>query len=154
MFESTTTDSNGYFHLSNLLSTDQRTFSFFGKSSLTFGPFYAAPECTLNVVCKLTDYIPSSAHNPVASSPASSLKIAGITKSKSDVFIVFNGGNSAGDYNIEVFSLNGKKVYSTMVSNNGSGTYSVAWNPSTHAGSYIARISSGIGTVERKFVLR
>lgn len=152
-YDSMPTNDSGYFYVRNLFSFNAVTFSFPGRSSKTFGPFSVEPACTLNVVCKLTDYAPSSAHNPVHSFAAFSLKVVGITKSKSDVLIIFNGSNSSGDYNLAVFSLSGKKMYSTTISNSGSGTYSVAWN-GAHAGQYIARIRSADGNVERKFFLR
>jgi hypothetical protein len=148
-----TTDSTGYFFLNNNLSSEQKTLSFPGKSTTTFGPFTVEPHCTLSVVCKLGDYVPTGAHNPVFSSSASLLKIVGITKNKSGVLIVFNAGNSAVDYDVAVYSLNGKKVYASVVASNGGGTYSVAWI-GAHAGQYIARINSENGSVERKFSVR
>jgi len=151
-------DANGYFIVPSLVSADHKTFSFPGVSSDSFGPFSAEPGCTLKVVCKLNDYVPTLTHNSVFRSPASSLRIVGITKSKSDVLIVFNGGNNAADYNVEVFSLNGKKVYYTTVSNNGSGTYSVACSePNGKAmspGSYIARIITPSASAEKRFVVQ
>lgn len=148
-----TTDSSGYFYLQRLVSTDQRSVAFPGISSLTFGPFYPEPECTTSVVCKLSDYIPSSAHNPLLRS-STSLRIVGVTKSKSDVLIVFNGSQGAGDYNVAVYSLNGKKMYCTTVSNSGSGTYSVAWNSRIHSGTYVVKIRSQSASVEKDFTIK
>jgi hypothetical protein len=148
------TDSSGHFVAPNLVSSDQKTFSFPGMSAKTFGPFSVEPECTLNVICKLDDYVPTAERNPVFCLSESSIKIIGITKDNSGVLIVFSGSKSVGDYNVAVFSLSGKKIFSSVVSNTGSGTYSVAWKDVTHSGYYITRISSKNGSVERKFLLR
>ncbi len=148
------TDTSGCFIVPSLVSTDHKTFSFPGMSSDSFGPFSTEPDCTLKVVCKLDDYVATSTHNSVLSSPATSLKIVGITKSKSDVLIVFDGGNSPGDYDVEVFSLSGKQVYASTVSGQGSGTYSVNWKPGIHAGIYVARIRSQSASAEQRFTIK
>jgi hypothetical protein len=151
------TDSSGCFVAPNLVSSDLKTFSFPGLSSDSFGPFSVEPECTLTVVCKLND-VSTAIHNSVFRSPTSSVKIVGITKSKSDILIVFNGSNNVADYNVEVFSLAGKKMYSAIVSNNGSGTYSVTCSgvngKGMSPGSYIARIITPSASVEKRFTVQ
>jgi hypothetical protein len=149
-------DSAGNFFLENILSTEQKTFSFPGKSATTFGPFTVEPHCTLSVVCKLNDYIPTSAHNAVSSSPASLIKIVAITKSKAGAIIVFNGSDRAEDYNVSIYSMNGKKVYASTVScsGNSGGTYTVSCNTGIHAGTYIARVHSQSATVEQRFTVK
>jgi hypothetical protein len=146
------TDTNGRFCWPNLVSAYK--FSFFTlKYGGNFGPFSVVPECTLNVVCKFNNYIPTASNNPVFCSTPSSMKIVGITKTRTSAIIVFNVGEGSGDYDAAVFSLNGKKVFSSLISNNGSGTYSVAWN-GAHAGQYIARIRSQSTSVEKRFTIK
>lgn len=147
------TDSSGHFTLSLLPAIPQLFLSVGDMISgpQDYGPFSVTPGCTARVICKTPP--PVSTHKPAINSPAPSLKIIGITKTKTNAIIVFNGGEGSGDYDVAIFSLNGKKVFSSLISNNGSGTYSVAWN-GAHAGQYIARLRSQSTSIEKRFTIK
>ncbi|HUI93664.1 MAG TPA: T9SS type A sorting domain-containing protein [Chitinivibrionales bacterium] len=147
------TDTNGRFFWPNLVSSYK--FSFFSsKYGGNFGPFSVVPECTLSVVCKFDDYIATASNNPVFRSTPSSIKIVGVTKTNAGALIVFNGGDATGDYTIDIFSLNGKRMHSTTVFNSGPGTYSVSWYNAPPSGTYVARIQSPSSSIEKRFSIR
>jgi hypothetical protein len=144
--------------ISYFVSSDQETFSFPTVSAKTFGPFSVEPTCTLNIACKLTDYSPTDVEKPAFHSLPSSAKIVSVTKTGSTLVIAFNGNVEDGDYTVSIFSLRGKKVYSAWVSNNGSGTYSVACSGLPHksisAGSYVVRLSTKSLSMEKRFTVK
>jgi hypothetical protein len=148
------TDSSGHFNLSLLPAITQLFLSVGDMISgpQDYGPYSIIPGCTTSVICKTPP--PVSVHTQVLHSPISSLKIVGITKNKTSAIIVFNGGNESGDYDVAIFSLSGKKVFSSIVSNTGSGTYSVNCNTGFHPGTYIARLRSQSTSVEKRFTIK
>lgn len=148
------TDSSGHFILSLLPAIPQLFLSVGDMISgpQDYGPFSITPGCTTNAICKTP--LPVSAHKPVIYSPTSTLKIVGITKANTDAIIVFNSGDESGDYEVAIFSMNGKRLYSSTVSNSGPGTYSVSWNSAAHSGTFIARLRSQSTSVEKRFTIK
>jgi hypothetical protein len=150
------TDGNGCFFFSNLVSAYKFTFSSWYPAPYvgSFGPFSVEPGCTLNVTLKLDKNV--FVHDAAGNVRPPFFKILNISKQQqsNSILIVFNGNRSKDDFTLSVFTVGGKRLYTSQIPNNGSGTYTTGWKNCAHSGTYIARISTQSASVERRFTIK
>ncbi len=150
------TDSTGHFILSLLAPQTQISLEIFYTLTgpYDFGPFTVAAGCTTSVVCRFdnTAVRGASTRRPQRSSPAI-FAITGQDHSNS-VLVIFNAPAASGDYALSIFSVNGKRLYTSQIADHGAGTYSTVWNSGVHPGTYVAEVCSRSFSAEKRFIVK
>ena len=70
------------------------------------------------------------------------------------VLVIFNAPAASGDYALSIFSVNGKRLYTSQIADHGAGTYSTVWNSGVHPGTYVAEVCSRSFSAEKRFIVK